>query len=253
MLGGAEPQAVLAHRVRFLDDTRRMQQGLRRYAAHIETHAAQRRRSLDQRDAQSQISGAECRRVASRAGTQHYNIKGVVRGARRRCRRFLLRGLRLPAAWMARRASCGARRLRARLIRQGDRLDIGLLTIADRFRRRHHRRLFDLFGAHRRNQGALRYAVTLLHVHAFDHARDHCWHVHGRLVGLEGDQRVVDADTLSHRRQDIDDRDVLEVTEVGDTQLNEIHGIASRRPRGSASTRARNVVKRTASAPSTTR
>jgi hypothetical protein len=51
------------------DHFRRVQQGLRRDAADVQTHAAQGFVTLDQRDFFAQIGGAKCGGVAAWPGT----------------------------------------------------------------------------------------------------------------------------------------------------------------------------------------
>ena len=74
-------------------------------------------------------------------------------------------------------------------------------------------------------------------------------HVHRRLVGLERDQRVLGADLVAGRDEDLDHRDVGEVADVGD--LRPRH--QSSTLRRSASTPTRWTTKRAAAAPSITR
>ena len=45
-------------------------------------------------------------------------------------------------------------------------------------------------------------------------------HVHGGLVGLQGDQRVFDRDHVARCRNYLDDFDVAEVAEIGNRELD---------------------------------
>ena len=73
----AEADAVRSHLVRFFDDTRRMQQRLRRNAPDVQTHTAELRPALDQRDLETQIGGAKRGGVAARPGAEHDEIEVV--------------------------------------------------------------------------------------------------------------------------------------------------------------------------------
>ena len=68
-----------AHRFRFLDDLRGVQQRLRRNAADVEADAAELRPALDQRDFQAEIGGAERGGVAAGAGAEHDDFEIVGR------------------------------------------------------------------------------------------------------------------------------------------------------------------------------
>ena len=53
-------------------------------------------------------------------------------------------------------------------------------------------------------------------------------HVHGRLVGLQRDQRVLGLDRVALRDVDLDDRHVLEVADVRDLDLDRLVGAGTR-------------------------
>ena len=103
-------------------------------------------------------------------------------------------------------------------------------------------------GLEREDRRALRDLVADLDEQLADGAGLRRGHVHARLVGLEHDQRVLGGDGVAGRDQHLDDGDVGEVPDVRDLDLAH-----SRARRMSARTPARCVVKRAASAPSTTR
>jgi hypothetical protein len=75
--GAPKRTPQLAHRVGVLDHSRGVEQRLRRNAAHVETHAAQRRVALDQRHRESKVRRAKRGRVAARARPEHHQIEIV--------------------------------------------------------------------------------------------------------------------------------------------------------------------------------
>src|SRR6185503_709888 len=103
-------------------------------------------------------------------------------------------------------------------------------------------------GLEREDRRALGDRVADLDEHLADGAGLRGRNVHARLVGLQDDQRILGGDGVAGRDQDLDDRDVGEVPDVRDLDL--AHSSARRM---SDRTPARCVVKRAASAPSTTR
>ena len=119
-------------------------------------------------------------------------------------------------------------------------------------------------GLEREDHTPLRDLVAELDLELGHRARLRRGHVHGGLVALQGQERVVDRDLLPRADMDLDDRDVLEVTDVGDLDLDG-HGISLRvrgsgagagqrtSRRTSSSTVQRCRAKRAASAPSITR
>src|SRR5690606_33843350 len=90
----AEVDAARGHLLRLLDHARGVQQRLRRDAPDVETHAAERRPTLDQRDVEPEIGGTESRRVTARAGAEHGEPRAGAspgrgdRGGRRRSGRL---------------------------------------------------------------------------------------------------------------------------------------------------------------------
>ena len=72
--GTAELDPELARIVRFPDDARRMQQCLGRNAADVQTHAAEFRPALDERDLHAEIRSAERRRVPPGPGAEHHEL-----------------------------------------------------------------------------------------------------------------------------------------------------------------------------------
>ena len=77
IFGAPNAMPCARHRLRLLDDPRRVQQRLRRNAADVEAHAAERRPALDQRDLQAEIGRAERGRVAAGPGAEHDEVEVV--------------------------------------------------------------------------------------------------------------------------------------------------------------------------------
>ena len=100
---------------------------------------------------------------------------------------------------------------------------------------------------------AFGYAVAHLHVNRDNRAGRLGRHVHCRLVRFECYERIFYGDHVARSRHYFDDFDVGKVAEVRDRQLDGHYGIAWSNVSTSASCWPRNVVKRTACAPSMTR
>ncbi len=234
----AEHDAGAGHRARLLDDVRGVQQRLRRNAANVQAHAAERRPALDQADLEAEVRGAERRGIAARARAEHHQREGYVRGGLRAARERL----DLRRARHAHRVAGGQGRG-------------GLL----RRRRRRGRGRRGGAGREQREHGAFGDAVADLDAQLCHDTREGRRHVHRGLVALERDQRVALGDRLAERDQHLDDRYILEIAERGHAHLAHgprriAHGTtASSSPRASASAAASAVVKRAASAPSMTR
>ncbi len=77
-LRGAERDAFRAHLFDFFDDLRRVQQRFGGNAPDVQTNPAEARPALDQGDLQSQVGGAECRRVPARARAEHQNLSRAI-------------------------------------------------------------------------------------------------------------------------------------------------------------------------------
>ena len=80
-------------------------------------------------------------------------------------------------------------------------------------------------------------AIADLHGKLLDDPIDGSGHVHRRLVGLERDQRVLGGHGVADRDQDLDDRDVVEVPDVGDLDLDRLAHSSARRRSDSTPTR----------------
>ena len=148
-------------------------------------------------------------------------------------------------------------RVHVRLAAEGLRFAQGLvrrgLVLAGRVvrvRRRLHGR------AQSRDHAALGDPVALLDRDLGTDAGGGRRHVHRRLLGLERDQRRLERDRVAGLDEHVDDFDVLEIAEIGndvDAARRALTAPPPAGPRASASCLPRNVVKRTAAAPSITR
>ena len=89
----AEVHARAAHRFRFLDDLRSVQQRLGRNAADVETHTAELRPALDQRDLHAEVGSAKRSCVTAGTGAEHddFEVVGRAGGRGRRLGRLRLR------------------------------------------------------------------------------------------------------------------------------------------------------------------
>ena len=218
----SERDAVFGHRRGVVDHFRGVQQCLRRNTADVQANAAQHRVALDEDHVHTDVGRPERGRIA--AGTRADDDQLSI--VRRRAARRVLDG--------------------------GNLAERHLLRVLDRFDRHvggTFRRL------QRRDETARRNLVADADVDRYDAPRDFRRHVHRRLVRLDRDQRVFDGNAVSGCYQHLDDFDVLELAQVGNEQLYGIghYGIAFSRDPTSASVLPRNVVKRTAWAPSITR
>jgi hypothetical protein len=74
------------------------------------------------------------------------------------------------------------------------------------------------------DERALLDPVAGLHLHLTHRAGGGRGDVHGRLVRLERDQRLLDRDGVARLHQHVDHADVLEVADDGDPDLEKWHG-----------------------------
>ena len=159
--GVGEADAVRRHVLRLVDDLGGVQQRLRRDAADVEAHAAERRPALDQHYLLAEVGGPERGGVAARTRAEHEHLGVVValRGDRRRGGR---RRRRSP-----RRRGCAAGRMPRR--RAG--------------------------ACERRRSGRPRETRSpVLTLTSFHGLRLRSRHFHGGLIGLQRDQRVLGLD-----------------------------------------------------------
>jgi hypothetical protein len=211
--GLAEGDAVGGERAGLAHDLGQVQQRLRRDAADVEAHAPEALVPLDQHHLLAEVRRAEGGRVAAGARAQHQHLAAQVGGGQ------------VGGGRGGGRAGSGGRprRARARLL---------------------HRR-------EAQDQVALRHARADGDGELGDAARVRARDLHGRLVALQRDQRLLRFHAVADGDEDLDHVDVLEVADVGHPDVEE--PAHSSRFRMSDSTCFRRVVKRTASAPSITR
>src|SRR6185312_13918537 len=96
---------------------------------------------------------------------------------------------------------------------------------ADRRRRRaHHRAGFALFSARTielHDHGAFAHLVADLDDHGFHDAVARRRHLHRRLVGFQRYQGILGFHLVARLDEDLDDRDVLEITDVGNLDVDQ--------------------------------
>ena len=196
----AERDAVLGEHLRLVHHRGDVQERLRRNAADVEAHAAQRKVALHQHGLLAEVGRAECSAVATRPGTKDEHLAfdvrlaGVGGGSRNRRRRGCRgRGL---WGWGGSRGCRGGR---------GCRFRGGVCCLEHDDRR------------------AFADLVADLHENLFNLARGWRGHVHRRLVRLERDERILGGDGVARFHEDLDDRDVLEVSDVRDLDLDRAH------------------------------
>ena len=188
-LRGAEADAGMAHLRCLVDHLGGVQQGLAGDAAHVQAHPAQHRPAFHQDNLLAQIGGAERRRVAARSGAEHQYLGMVIplaadRGLRHRCRGF----------WHRRHVRPGGDLVRGHV----------------------------LASLQQHDQAALAHPVAHRQPDFPHRPTDGRGDVHGRLVGFQGQQRVFCADLGPGGHVDLDHRDVLEVTDVGDLHFQQL-------------------------------
>jgi hypothetical protein len=165
----AEADAAVGHVLRFVHDAGDVQQRLGRDAADVEADAAERRVALDEDGLHAEVGAAESRRVTARAGAEDEHLALEVGAAGDRRPRPAARGRRwplvAPAALVAGVGPAPRRRSRS-----------GPPPFLPR-------------------------SVAQADLHLLDDAGNAARHVHRRLVGFEGDQRVVDLDRVAGATQ----------------------------------------------------
>jgi hypothetical protein len=174
----------------------RVQQRLARNAAHVQAHAAEGGIALDEHGLHAEVGAAEGRGVATGAGTENQHFALDIRlaavgggaGDRHGRRRGGGRGL---GGRSRRGGRCDSRRSRRRLDQQD------------------HRAFADL--------------VVDLDQDVLDHAGMRGRDLHRRLVRLDHHQTGVDGDRLADLDHHLDDRDILEVADVGDFDFHLCH------------------------------
>ena len=189
-----------------------MQECLGRDAADIEADTAQGGIALDDDDLHAQIGGTEGSRITARATTTDEHVAfdiGLAVGGRRglragtRCRGSSRAGGCRRSSRGGRCSNCGRGGGGLGSPFAGGRFDDG-------------------------NLGALGDLVTQLDLHLDDAAGLGGGDLHGGLVGLHGDEALLDSHDITGLDQHLDDLDVAEVADVGHFQ-NRCHGFSSLR------------------------
>ena len=185
--------------LRLVDDLGDVQQGLGRDAPDIQADAAEGGIAFDDYGLEAEVGGTEGSRVTAGAGTEDEQVAldvgtAIVAGGNRcRCRCC---------------GCCGRRRCGGRNRSSGAGFNLD-------------------------QNGALADLAAQLDQHFLDHAVDRGRHIHGRLVGLKGADGVVDLDAVADLDEQVDDRHVGEIADVGDFDFNKLtHRIPPRRSCG---------------------
>ena len=174
-----------------------MEQRLRRNATDVEADTAEGRVAFDDDSLHAEVRGPERGGIAAGTGAEHQHfaveihLAGVVAGSSAGCR-----------SW----GRCSGCRRRGRGCGRGCGSD------------RAH-----LHQCHQRAFGDL---VADLDLQFRHHAGHRGRHIHGRLVGLQGDQRILGLDHVADLDQDFDDRHILEVANVGDFHFDDVTHLA---------------------------
>ena len=187
----AEGDAVRAHCFYFVHHPGSVQQRLGRNTADVQAHAAQRRVTFDEDRFQPEVSRPERRGITAWPRAEHEHLAfhvGAARVGSRRGRRHC--------------SGCCGRARRARCL----------------WRRRCRRDA----GRERENERAFRHLVAELDLEFGDCTRRRRRHIHGRLVRLERDQRVFALDRVAAFDVHLDDRDVLEIADVGHADVDRL-------------------------------
>ena len=100
---------------------------------------------------------------------------------------------------------------------------LGFLLLDQRWRRRGGHRFSD--GFERQDRAAFTHPVAYVDVNRANSATGRRRYVHAGFVRLEGDQRVVGVDHVAGLHQDLDDRHVVEVADVGHLDLGGARGL----------------------------
>ena len=205
-----------------------MQQRLRRNATDIQAYAPEVRVFLDEDDIETEVGCTERRRIAPGARSDYdqlRSVRGVVLRSRTRRRLDLFRGHALRA----------------------DRPVFTGLLCFDRLA---------CFGClDRGDDVTCRDGVTDRNIDRDNLAGMRRRHIHRCLVRLQRDEAVFHGNLVTGSHEHLDDLDIGEIAEVRHLESDSLrhYGIACNKRSTSASASPRNVVKRTAIAPSMTR
>ena len=188
--GRPETDAMRAHRRRLVYGLGDMQERLRGDAADVEADAAERLALIDKHDLLSKVGGAEGGGVAARPRAEDEDFRLEIRG----------RGGRRRSGGGSSRSG---RRGRGSRWRSGSR------------RSRGSGRLAGACACIGCEQGPLAHFVADLDMDLADHPVFGRGHVERRLVAFQREDRRFLAYALSRSDEDLDDRHVLEVADVG--------------------------------------
>ena len=206
-----EGDTGLSHVRRFFHHRGDMQQGFRGNAPDVEAHAAERGIAFDDDRLHAQIGGAESGRIAARAGAEneHFALDVGLAGELPRLR---------SARWRGGRRTDRCVRLADRWSRSRTRGRGG----GRRFRRRGGCGGHGCTGFDAGDDAALRYLVAGLDGDFLDDAVAGARNVDGCLVRLERHQRFFRGHRIADLHGDFDDRNVLEIPDVGDFDFNDL-------------------------------
>ncbi len=203
----AKLDAVARHDLDLIHRRRGMQQRLRRDATDIQAHAAQRGVTFHQHRLHAEIGGTKGGGITARSRAEHQHLAVHIGVAR-----ISASGRRDHGRGGGRRRGGGGRH--------------GLHAGA-------------LLRIEHQNQRAFGHLVADLDLDLLDHASARRRHVHGGLVGFQRDQRILDLDRIARLDQYLDDGHVLEITDIGNLDFDEVcHRSFSLRSGRAASRRA---------------
>ena len=206
-LAASEADAETAHLLHLVDHPRHVEERLGGDAAHVEADAAERGVPLDQHRLQTQVRRAECRAVAAGARTDHQH-SGLE--------------IDLPAKRGCRGGSGGGRSLRWACGRRGSFGRRGPARRSTSCRgsggRGRLRRL------EHEDHAALADPIPQLDLELRDGAAGRRRDIHHRLVRFEGDDRILRLHLVARLDEHLDDRNVLEIAEVGNLHFLGRHG-----------------------------
>ena len=186
--------AVMGHGLGLVHHRRRVQQGLRRDAADVQAHAAQRGVTLHQHRLHAEIGGPEGGGITARTRAEHQHLALDIDAARIGASSGSGDGSGDGSGGRGRRRSAGRDSLHPRA----------------------------LLGVEHQNQRAFGDLVADLDLDVPHYAGGGRGHVHGGLVGFQRDQRILGPDRIARLDQHLDDRHVFEIANIGDLDFNQI-------------------------------
>ena len=194
----AEGDPMMRHRGGFINHGGDVQQGLGRDTTDVQANPAQRRIALHQHRIQTQVGSPEGRRVTARTGTEDHHVALDVGSTSETCsNRCRYWGSRRCCGW-SRRCSCwggaGSRRCS---------------SVSLCFDQQLHRTFSVL--------------VTDFEFQFLDHASGAGRDFHAGLVGLDGDQRLIDLDAIADLDQQFNHFYFFEVPDIGNFDFDETH------------------------------